>query len=286
MKRTTQILILNHVFFLAAILSAEVEKNNVIQKTFRFKNPAAKNLVIVDNVWGDVRVTGYDGDEIRMKAKKHLSAKSDAILSEIEQAVTLDISEEDDAIELYVDGPFRDNDHRSRRHHWNRYRDIQARYDFEIQVPKGVDLDLSTVNDGEITVQNVMGDYDVHNVNGGIKMDKIGGSGEAYAVNGDVTVDFVKNPASDGRYGSLNGEVKLYFLPELSADFQLKTFNGEIYSDFPVTSLPAKAVKSTEKEKGRFVYKVSRMTAVRAGQGGPKIVLDGFNGDMFILKKK
>jgi hypothetical protein len=286
MKLVTLFLTFGYVFLITAFLSAEVKKDDIVQKNLRFKNPAAKNLVIVDNVWGDVRVTGYDGEEIRMKAKKHLSARSEAVLTEIEQEVLLDITEDDTVIELYVDGPFRNGDHRSRYHHWNRYQDIEARFDFEIEIPKGTDLDLSTVNDGEITVQNVTGNYDVHNVNGGIVMEKIGGSGEAYSVNGDVTIDFVKNPAIDSRYGSLNGEVRLTFLPDLSADFHLKTFNGEIYSDFPVISLPAEAVKSTEKEKGRYVYKVSRMTAVRAGEGGPKIVLDGFNGDMFILKKK
>jgi hypothetical protein len=147
-------------------------------------------------------------------------------------------------------------------------------------------VELSTVNDGEIVVKNIDGDYDVHNVNGGIDMEKIGGSGEVYALNGDVTIDFVKNPSKNSRFGSLNGEVRLYFRPNLSADFYLKTFNGEIFSDFPVSYLPLRAETLSEKKRGRYVYKVNRQTAVRAGDGGPEIELDGFNGDMFILEKR
>ena len=264
---------------------ADAKKEEDIERTLRFADPKANNLLIVDNVWGDVVVTGTNGSEIKVKAKKVFRARSEAALAEMEEVVYLDINEESDMIELYVEGPFRDRDGRT-RHQRSWWRDHhEARYDFEIQVPRGTFLEVSTVNDGEVIIQDVEGDYDVHNVNGGIAMEKIGGSGEVYTVNGDVTVDFVKNPMKHSRYGSLNGDVRLYFLPKLSADFYLKTFNGEIFSDYPVAYLPIQAKTSSEKKGGRYIYKVNRQTAVRTGQGGPEIELDGFNGDMFILKK-
>ena len=268
------------------VLAGDVEKTEKIEKTFRFKDPKGKNLLIVDNVFGDITVTGYNGQEIRMIAEKRIRAHSQDKAEEAQEEVYLDIAEEDDLIELYVDGPFRDSGRR--RRHWRGFRRSgwEVEYDFTIQVPQGTHLELKTVNDGEITVSKIDGDYDVANVNGGIEMDKIGGSGEAYTVNGDVTVDFTKNPEKDCRFGSLNGEVRLYFLPKLSADFSLKTFNGEIYSDFPVTHVPTKMKTVTESKKGKFVYKTGRNTTVRTGKGGPEIELDGFNGDMFILEKK
>ncbi|UCE17586.1 MAG: hypothetical protein JSV84_11945 [Gemmatimonadota bacterium] len=273
------------VLFILGIIHADVEKTEVIEKTYQFKDTQAENLLIVDNVWGDIRVTGYNGDNIRVKAARSISARTERILAEIEEEVYLDITEKDDMIELYVDGPFRDYDGSSRRRGKRRHIHYEARYDFEIEVPRGTWVELSTVNDGEILVRDIDGDYDVHNVNGGIEMERIGGSGEVYAVNGDVTVDFVKNPSKNSRFGSLNGDVRLHFLPKLSADFYLKTFNGEIYSDFPVSYLPIQSETSSSKNGSRYVYKVNRETAVRAGDGGPEIELDGFNGDMFILKK-
>ena len=115
-------------------------------------------------------------------------------------------------------------------------------------------------------------------------MEAIGGSGDVYTVNGDVSVGFTKNPSNDCRFGTLNGELRLYFLPRLSADFLLETFNGEIYSDFTMESLAHKRTVDIERN-GKTVYKTEKGMRVRAGKGGPQIHLDGFNGDMFILEK-
>lgn len=266
-------------------VAGAVEKTEKIEKSFRFKDAGGENLLIVDNVWGDISVTGAKGQNIEMTVYKKIEASTSQSLEEAREEVYLDIAEEDDVIELYVDGPFRDSGRRSRgRRGWER-RHYEVRYDFDLRVPAGVRLELSTVNDGEITVTDFEGDYDIHNVNGGIELEKMDGSGEVYAVNGDVTIDFMKNPREDCRFGTLNGELRLYFQPSLSADFQLKTFNGEIFSDFPVTYLPAKPETSVKK-KGKYVYKTGQTMGVRAGKGGPEILLDGFNGDMFILDKK
>ena len=256
-----------------------------ITESHRFADPRGDNRLIVDNIWGDITVNGYDGDEITVKAVKAISADDEDDIAEIEREVFLDITREDDLLELYVDGPFRDRNDRSRRRSERRHRDYEVRFDFDIQVPRGTYVELSTVNDGEIYVRNIDGDYDVHNINGGIEMEGIGGSGEVYALNHDVAVDFVRNPTKNSRFGSLNGDVRLHFLPRLSADFYLKTFNGEFFSDFPVSYLPLKAEAYSEKTNGKYVYKVNRKTAVRAGNGGPDIELDMFNGDAFLLEK-
>jgi len=260
-------------------------KTEKIKESHRFADRTGDNRLIVDNIWGDIAVNGYDGDEITVEAVKTISADDRADIAEIEREVFLDVTREDDLFELYVDGPFRDRNNGSGRRSKRRHRDYEVRFDFEIRVPRGTYVELSTVNDGEIYVRNIDGDYDVHNVNGGIEMEGIGGSGEVYALNHDVKVDFVKNPTKDSRFGSLNGDVLLHFLPGLSADFYLETFNGEFFSDFPVSYLPLTAEAYSEKTNGKYVYKVNRETAVRAGDGGPDIELDMFNGDAFLLEK-
>lgn len=266
-------------------LAGAATKTEKITESHRFASPRADNRLIVDNIWGDIVVNGYDGDQITVKAVKTISADDKDDIVEIEREVLLDITREDDLFELYVDGPFRDCSDKSRSRSKRWHRDYEVRFDFDIQVPRGTHVELSTVNDGEIYVRNIDGDYDVHNINGGIEMKGIGGSGEAYALNHDVTVDFVKNPTKDSRFGSLNGDVRLYFLPGLSADFYLKTFNGDFFSDFPVSYLPLKAESYSGTTNGKYVYKVNRKTGVRAGEGGPDIELDMFNGNTFLLEK-
>ncbi len=75
------------------------------------------------------------------------------------------------------------------------------------------------------------------------------------------------------------------FTPGLAADFRLKTFNGEIYSDFPVSYLPARP-GAAKREKGRFVYRSHSFQGVRVGKGGPEITMDTLNGDIMIAGDK
>jgi hypothetical protein len=274
------------VVFCAAGLAGAAEKTDKITESHTFSSSGAGNKLIVDNVWGDIKVTGYDGNEVKVEAVKTIPAGDEDDIFEIEEEVLLEITRESDLFELYVDGPFRDCNDGSRRRSRRWHRDYEVRFDFEIQVPRGTYVEVSTVNDGEIYLRDIDGDYDVNNINGGIEMKRIAGSGEAYALNGDVKIDFVKNPSKDSRFGSLNGDVRLHFLPGLSADFYLKTFNGEFFSDFPVSYLPLKAETYSGNKKGLKIYKVNRRTAVRAGNGGPAIELDMFNGDSFLLEKR
>jgi hypothetical protein len=271
----------------APALAGAASKTDKITESHRFADSGADNLLIVDNIWGDIEVRGYDGNEITVRAVKTIYAKDSDDIPKMEREVYLDITKDDDLLELYVDGPFRDNKDGSRRKRERWHRECEVHFDFEIKVPRGTSVELSTVNDGEIYVGDIDGHYDVHNINGGIEMEGIGGSGgDVYALNEDVTIEFAKNPTKDSRFGSLNGDVRLHFLPGLSADFYLKTFNGEFFSDFPVTYLPLRDESVSEKKKGRYVYRVNRKTAVRAGDGGPQIDLDMFNGDSFLLEKK
>jgi hypothetical protein len=265
--------------------SATVKKSETIRKTFSVRAKGAGTRVVVDNVWGSITVEGTSGDELTLVAKKTVRADSKKEYQMALDEVVLEITEDEALLEFFVDGPFRcGQDGRRKGRRW-RERDYVVEYEFELKVPRGVELELSTVNDGDIRVRDVLGDFEVNNVNGGIDMSGLRGSGEAYSVNGDVRLRFEQNPRSDCRFGALNGEVRVYFTSDLSADFHLKTFNGEVFTDFPVTRLPDLTFTEVEKKDGSVCKKMEQIPAVRAGEGGPVIKLDGFNGDMFILKR-
>jgi DUF4097 and DUF4098 domain-containing protein YvlB len=160
-----------------------------------------------------------------------------------------------------------------------------VQFDFELKVPIETSLYLKTVNEGDIRVENVKGEFEVKNVNGGITMNEIAGAVEARTVNGEVKVVFIRKPESACSFRTINGDLEISFPKNLSADFRLKTFNGDIYSDFPVTYLPAKAPVQ-DREKGKFVYKSDRFFGVRVGKGGPEIKLDTLNGNILITQGK
>jgi DUF4097 and DUF4098 domain-containing protein YvlB len=269
----------------ASAVPAKTYESETIKKTFTLERTAEGRLVAVSNVWGAVKVTGHSGDKVEMTAIKTIEAGSVKGYERALDEVVLDISEEDGYLELYVDGPFRGDGRGERgRVRW-RDRDYRVYYEFELKVPKDARLEVSCVNDGEIEIRGVSGDYEVLHVNDDIEMKDIEGSGEVYTVNGDVTLDFKRNPAGDCRFGSLNGEVRMHFQPGLSADFRLKTFNGDFFTDFDLDHVPSIEFAEVEVDGGK-IYRAGSTTVVRAGKGGPAIELDGFNGDMYILEAR
>ena len=269
----------------AGSAAAGVEESETLSRTFTLERTETGRLIAVHNVWGSVKVKGHSRDQVEMVAVKTIEADSERELERALEEVELDITEEDGFLEFYVDGPFRGDNWRGRngrRRCDNRYR---VYYEFELRVPEDADIEISAVNDGGIEVEGVAGDYVVKHVNGDIDMEGIIGSGEVYTVNGDVSLHFKSNPRADCRFGSLNGEVYMHFKPGLSADFHLETFNGEFYTDFDLHHVPSVEFAEVS-SNGHTIYRAGHTTVVRAGDGGPVVNLDGFNGDMYILEKR
>jgi hypothetical protein len=265
---------------LAIAYGYDQEEHETIRKSF----PAVKRIDL-DNVNGFVHVTGYAGAGIEMVAEKSTVAESADRLEAAKRDVKLDISQTGDTLSFYVDGPFRCNCGDGRRgiseHRRPGYR---VTYDFDLKVPAGTELRLSTVNHGDIEVKNTTGDFEIDNVNGRITMDEIAGSGSAHTVNGPVKLTFARNPRGNSSFRSVNGEIDASFQPGLSADFRLKTFNGHAYTDFEVTALPSPAATS-ERRDGKYIYRSNDFAGVRVGQGGPELKFDTLNGSIRIINR-
>jgi hypothetical protein len=263
--------------------SMRLQENETIRKTFNLS--AAHKVLEVDNIFGSIEVTGGQGDQVQLVVNKTISAESKDKMEMAKKEVTLDITDQPDFLKLYVNGPFRCNC--SDGHDncgWHGDRGYRVKMDFQLQVPRNVEIKLKTVNSGRVRVQDVTGNFDVHNVNGGIEMQNIAGSGQVKTVNGGVKVTFRENPREKSDFGTINGSVDLYFVRGLAGDFRFKTMNGSIYSDFEMTSLPAQPV-SSEKRGNKFVFRADRYTGVRIGSGGPEIRAENLNGDIRVLER-
>lgn len=259
-----------------------VQKSEKIDKTFDLA-AGSHNALDVDNVTGSIEVIGADTNRIEMVVNKTIRAESQEKIALAEKEVTLDVTQEPGAVKLYVNGPFRchcDDDCSGHRDDPG----YSVKMDFQIRVPRSIDLTLKTVNSGHIQIGDVSGNYSIHNVNGTIDMTGVAGSGVAKSVNGHVRVLFRENPSANSDFGSVNGAIELYFQHNLSGDFRFKTFNGGVYSDFPVTALPVRAVEE-QHEGGKSVFRADRYTGGRIGAGGPEIKIETLNGDIRILEK-
>jgi hypothetical protein len=262
----------------------DVQEEETIRRTLEFSPGNGTRLLEVDGVSGSIHVTGYDGQNVEMVANKTIRAESQAKVQTAKQEVRLDIADRSDTVRIYVDQPGHNRSTTSSRHSDWHDRGYEVKFDFEVRVPRRATVHLWTVNDGDIHVQDVAGDFDVSNVNGAVELLSVAGSGRAHTINGPTKVTFASNPKQDSSFASLNGTIEVAFQRNLSADLRFKTLNGGVYTDFPVTTLPSTG--TGERRNGKFVYKSGQFSAVRVGNGGPELRFDGLNGDIRILQAR
>jgi flavin-binding protein dodecin len=262
--------------------STSVKSEETIEKAFSV-SPSGAAVLELDNVYGSIDVVGTSGHQVQVSIAKTIRAASQSDLDRAKTEVTLDVTQDGDSVRLYVNGPFRCNQDCYDCWREKKRQRYVVTMDFKVRVPERIALRLKTVTEGRVTVENVIGDYQVGNVNGEITMRNVGGSGNVKTVNGAVKVSFRENPREASEFVTVNGDVELVFARSLAADFRFKTFNGAIYSDFSMTALPP-AAATVERKNGRFVYRADRFTGGRVGSGGPEITLQNLNGDIRVLE--
>src|SRR5438045_1194891 len=238
-----------------------VQAQETIQKSFSMAG-ATHRLLEVDNVWGSIEVVGTNSDQVELTVNRSTRAESQAKIDQGRKEVALDISEQQGSLKLYVNGPFRCHCDDGCGH--REFEGYIVKMDFQLRVPRDMDIKLKTVNQGRVLVRDINGNFLVRNVNGDVEMDNISGSGTARTVTGPVKVSFRQNPREASDFQTVNGAVELRFARELTADFRFKTFNGSIYSDFPVAALHVRAMHE-EHHGAQVVCRASRSAGIRIG---------------------
>lgn len=157
--------------------------------------------------------------------------------------------------------------------------------DLDIKIPQDVRLQIGTVNDGEITVDNVRGELEVNNVNDKITLTNISGSVVANTVNGDVNVAFkAVDPKAPMSFSTLNGDVNVTLPADTKANLKLKSDNGDVFSDFDIDidKTPAKIDKTTE--PGLYKIKKDDWVSGKINGGGPEMMMKNMQGNIYVKK--
>jgi hypothetical protein len=287
MKRKFSALYVGLALCCAYLPATSQEFKEHVSKEFALSKDAGSTVVSVYNVDGPVRVEGYSGNKVVMEIDKTISAETNAELETGKKEFRLEFEQSADSITAYIAGPY---DSRPKRHWRNRddRNDIDYRYSlaFVIKVPFGMNLNLSTVNNGVIKVKDVAGTLHVNNINGAIDIEGAKSTTWAHTINGDLTVSYLRNPREASSFNTLNGKLTVAFQPDLSADLQFKSMNGEFFTDFPgAEALPAKAVKEQQTRNGETVYKLNKLTTVRIGAGANTLKFETLNGNIYIKKQ-
>jgi hypothetical protein len=157
--------------------------------------------------------------------------------------------------------------------------------DLDLKIPQDVKLQLGTVNDGDVTVENVKGELEVNNVNDKITLSNISGSVVANTVNGDVNVTFkAVDPKAPMAFSTLNGDVSVTLPADTKANLKLKSDNGDVFSDFDIDidKTPSKIDKTTE--PGMYKIKKDDWVYGKINGGGPEMMMKNMQGDIYVKK--
>ena len=214
---------------------------------------AVRELGVDGSPNGGVRVTAWDRSDIRVVARIQAQAPTQAEADEIARGIRIETG----GGEVRATGP----DTRNRRG-WS--------VSYEISAPRGIDLDLSTVNGG-LSVDGIRGDLTLTTTNGGIDLDEVGGTVRAHTTNGGIGARLVGSGWSGSglEMRTTNGGIDLSLPPGFNARLTASTVHGGIDSDFPITV------------QGR----IGRRIDATLGNGGPPITLTTTNGGIEIRRR-
>jgi hypothetical protein len=153
------------------------------------------------------------------------------------------------------------------------------------RVPRRTTLNLSTTNDGAITVRDIVGDLELENINGPITATNITGTVIAESVNNPIAVGLAGVAAGGATsLSSLNGDITLTLPASAKAELHLDSSHGEIVSDFELDVKPSKPRIERNETRGGVSVRMEDVIVATVNGGGPVIRVKTLNGTIKIAK--
>lgn len=170
--------------------------------------------VLIHNLYGDVRITAWDRDEVLVEAIK----KSRDPRNADDAQIVVDSSAEVLSIRTLYLGA--DAGH-------------PASVEYHIMVPRSANLENVKIINGALSISGVAGPVKASSVNGSIKAERIGGEADLSTVNGPLEVDFNRiAPAHPIALSSVNGPIRLSIPSDADAVLEARNLSGGIDTAF------------------------------------------------------
>ncbi len=170
--------------------------------------------ILIRNVSGDVKVTGYSGDAVVVDAFK---TGRDRDLLKVDDQSTAD------TVSLKVSYPERAN--------------CDASVNFEVRVPRGVEFNfdrLASVS-GSVYIASVRGRLKAESVSGNVSVKDVSGIVNAASVSGNVDVEITRlEGTGEMKFSSVSGNVNVRAPSSLDADVEMSTVSGSLNTDFQI----------------------------------------------------
>lgn len=263
------------------LLSLPVHAKSVSEQqqwTETYPVTAENAMLVIDNIWGDVKVRNGAANQIVVAVKELRSAPDQRLFERSQEVLKLHIDASTEGLLMQVG---------TRDNRWRQQppcRNCRAEFEFDIQVPAGTSMNVSTVNDGKVEVSGVSGRITASNVNGPIHVSGMHFCEAFSNVNGVIELSFDSEPLSDCDIQTINGDITLNLPASSGLNLALDYANGRIVSEFPVDprSIPAQ-VEHIQKD-GLNRYLIQQLAGLSLAGGGPTFSISTLNGDIQIRK--
>lgn len=170
--------------------------------------------VDIENLYGDVCITGWDRDEVRIEAFKN----------------AVDAAPLEDAM-IVVDATA---DRLSVRTRYAGTEPLEpASVEYRIMMPRTADLENAHLVNGALSLSGLAGSVTATSVNGSIKAEALEGSADLATVNGHVAAGFDRVSAAPISLRSVNGPIVLTIPRDSRIQLVARNRSGEIESDLP-----------------------------------------------------
>jgi hypothetical protein len=254
----------------AALQGQDVNTDRVV---VNFSDPSRPGLLKVNLVNNAVTVKTHNGNDVIIESTSRRGRgridRPPAGLRRIDSNSGLTVEEENNVMTVSV-------------------RNFNNSGDLEIQVPGKTNLNLRTVNGGDLVVEGVEGEIEVTNTNGPVMLNNVAGSIVAHATNGRVVASLRDvTPNKPMSFTSMNANLDITLPANVKANLKMRTDNGATYSDFDIQLRPtAPTVEDSRNQGGRFRIQTDRTITGTINGGGPDFDLRTLNGNIYIRKSK
>ena len=180
----------------------------------------ADGRIELENINGDVRISSWDQNQVKVDAVKYADTKEGLDEAKIE------IDSRNDALSIRTRYPERD-----RGWSWNGH-DRAATVEYILTVPRTARLDEIKLINGALNVSGVSGEVRASCINGRLEAKNLAGEARLSTVNGRLDVRFDQLSGRSVELSSVNGSLDLTIPSDSNAKVEANTVSGGIDNDF------------------------------------------------------
>ncbi|MCK5075357.1 MAG: hypothetical protein KAR38_03225 [Calditrichia bacterium] len=203
------------------------ELSEIVKKVYSDKEFSQLKL---NNLNGDIRISGNKTNIIEIVAHKYVKAKSTSYAKEY--LSEMEVNFLDNNNELIIESNFPKN--KTMDFGFLKEKSIEFAIDFEILLPEKFNLNIKATN-GAMVIKNINGEINAKTVNGNFKAINLAGEIDVSSINGNLS-GFIENSkeVTGIKFKTVNGQIMLKTSSSISCYLNAEAVNGKISTSFPV----------------------------------------------------